>query len=78
MYAYKQNILLPQMQEILVQYIDNQYVTTILETNLYIISKTKLWRTNSTYGINSEIQRAGNIYIKVYMTYATYMLDMSL
>ncbi len=65
MYAYKQNILLPQMQEILVQYIDNQYVTTILETNLYIISKTKLWRTNSTYKINSEIKRAGNIYIKV-------------
>ncbi len=53
------------MQEILVQYIDNQYVTTILETNLYIISKTKLWRTNSTYKINSEIKRAGNIYIKV-------------
>ena len=66
------------MQEILVHYIDNQYVTTILETNLYIISKTKLWRTNSTYKINSEIKRAGNIYIKVYMTYATYMLDMSL
>jgi len=65
MYAYKQNILLPQMQEILVHYIDNQYVTTILETNLYIISKTKLWRTNSTYKINSEIKRAGNIYIKV-------------
>jgi len=34
MYAYKQYIILQNMQEILVHYIDNQYVTTILETKL--------------------------------------------